>query len=423
VPMDPSKFTSTEAGEVVQVKSNSHGVFHSFKPKPLWRSLALSEPTIVAMAEAEAALGRLSGAGRLLTEPELLVEPYMFREALASSRIEGTQANLSDVLQAAASAGEGSSPHAPVQEVENYVAALRMGVKAMHDGQPIDRDLILRLHAVLMDGVRGQDGSPGQLRQRPNWIASPTQHPASAVYVPPAITDWLNESFTDFLSLVDTQPSMPLLVQCALLHYYFETIHPFIDGNGRVGRLLIVLYLMRHGRLTQPLLYVSGFLELNRREYYDRMQAVRERAEVQEWLQFFFTAVRTQAIDAVDRAERLFDLREETRRRIGELTRSRALEIIDHTFVNPYVSVPRVSALLGISAQGAGNIVRQLEEFGWLSPMVGLSSPRYWYAEKVLDIVEDIPLLATTVLDDAAHVLEQTDSNPFGADDALEASV
>ena len=369
------------------VRSSGRHGFDSFVPAPLPRLLTLEPQTVLSLSEADTALGRLAGAGRLLPNPHLLVEPYVAREAVASSRIEGTQASLAEVFQAAA-AGEQSPEGTDVREVRNYISAMNRGLARLNE-LPLCLRLIREIHAVLMRGVRGRERQPGEFRQTPNWIGSPNDRPDTAIFVPP-LPEYLDAALDDLESFMNEDDMMlPPLVRCALLHYQFETIHPFLDGNGRVGRLLIVFYLVQKGRLPIPLLYTSSYFEENRREYYDRLQAVRERGELQEWLQFFLTAIAVQATDAVARAERLADLREGYRRQLAS-SRSRAPEVIDLMLTNPIVTIKRVQQGLDITQPGAANLVRALEHRGWLQELDfrGPGGRRYWMASEIADVLD-----------------------------------
>jgi Fic family protein len=254
---------------------------------------------------------------------------------------------------------------------------------------PLVRRVVCDIHGVLLRGARGEAKQPGAFRKGPVWIGSPTDSPENAVYVAPLESEML-EAWKDWEEFANNSVRLPVLVQCALLHYQFETIHPFLDGNGRVGRLLIVFFLIHRGVLPAPLLYISSYLEEYRREYYERLQAVRERAEIQEWLQFFLTAVAVQAEDAVVRAERLHDLRENYRSQLAG-SRSRAVEVVDLLFVNPFVTVRGVANTLGVTPQGASNLVRQLEDRGWLQLVgqFGRGGRNNWVAPEVFDAVSD----------------------------------
>jgi Fic family protein len=223
------------------------------------------------------------------------------REALASSRIEGTQASLSDVFDAQAR----KSPEGPLREVTNYIDALDHGLARL-DALPVSRRLLCEVHEILLTGVRGQQRRPGEVRRSQNWIGSPDNRPTTALFVPPPVDD-MEPALDDLERFLHEASPLPPLVAIALAHYQFETIHPFLDGNGRLGRLLIVFLLVERDLLPQPLLYLSSFFEAHRSDYYDRLQAVRERGEIQEWLRFFLTGVAEQANDAVARVEMIFE--------------------------------------------------------------------------------------------------------------------
>lgn len=382
--VDSTAFTCQDFGRIYQDGSTGWSFF-AFNPAPLPRDLSLTNETVLALSTADGALGRLAGAGRHLHDPAMFVRPYMTREALASSRIEGTQASLSDIFQADAS--DEVATH-DVLEVMNYRAAMDAGLKQLPD-LPLIHRVVVDIHGILLSGTRGEGKQPGEFRKRPVWIGSPTDAPENAVFVPPFEREML-EAWRDWEDFANSSPRLPVLVQCALLHYQFETIHPFLDGNGRLGRLLIVFFLIHRRVLPAPLLYISSYLEGHRREYYERLQAIRERGEIQEWLQFFFTAVAVQAEDAIARAEHLHDLRERYR---GELagSRSRAVELVDHLFVNPVITVRGAANHLGITPQGAANLIRQLETQGWLRRLgaIGRGGRHYWLAEEVFAAVQD----------------------------------
>ena len=354
--VDPRNFTSKDFGEPRR-QPGDRWVFWYFYPFPIPRELPLDSETIYALSDADSSLGHLQGLGRLLKDPDLLVGPYLTREALASSRIEGTEASLSEVLQAEVSGVEQQKDD-DVEEVTRFLAATRLGLRLLKD-LPLTERLIKQVHAELMTGVRGQEKLPGEFRRTPVWIGSPTDSPDTARYVPP-LPEEIPAIFFDWEKFVNEHDRLPALVRCALIHYQFETIHPFLDGNGRIGRLLIGLMLINERRLTMPLLYISGYLETHRREYYDRLEAVREEGDIQSYLQFFFTAVSRSAEDAVVRAGHLVELRE---RYIiaASGARSRVGSLIDLIFTNPFLTVMRVQKALGMSDQGARNLLADAE--------------------------------------------------------------
>ncbi|MBB4968982.1 Fic family protein [Saccharothrix violaceirubra] len=381
--MKPEAFQAPQFGRVTK-KPGDKWAFWYFEPAPVPRELVMEPKTILALSKADAALGRLSGVGRLLRDPSILVHPYLTREAVASSRIEGTEASLSDVLKA--EAADDIPENDDIEEVINYQRALREGMKLL-EKLPISRRFVREVHKVLLSGVRGQEKLPGEYRKTPVWIGSPTDSPDTATFVPP-LPDLLDDVLSDWEKFINEEASLPILAVCALMHYQFETIHPFLDGNGRIGRLLIILLLMEQKVLELPLLYVSAYMEDNRREYYDRLQAVRERGEIQEWMQFFFTAVYRQAVDAEERAGRLVELREKYREQLRG-TKSRAAEVVDLFFSNPFITVKRVQGALSVTNQGARNLIDSLEEKGILRKVgtVGRGGRIYWVAEQVHDAI------------------------------------
>jgi Fic family protein len=382
--MDPLRFVSSEFGRVAR-RPGDKWAFYYYQPERVPRELTLSPATVFALSRADGALGRLSGVGRLLREPSILVRPYLKREALASSRIEGTVASLSEVLQA--EANDEPSEDEDIKEVLNYQKALYHGIDLL-DRLPISIRLVREIHSVLLTGVRGQEKLPGEFRTSPVWIGSATDSPETAAFVPP-IPEELGGLLADWETFVNEADRLPVLVRCGLMHYQFETIHPFLDGNGRVGRLLIILMLLEQKVLSQPLLYVSAYLEANRREYYERLQAVREEGRIEEWLQFFFTAVERQATDADNRADRLVQLRERYREELRG-SKSRAAEVVELLFDNPFITVRRVERELRVTNQGARNLIGSLQGRGWLSRLgeVGRARRVYWVCDEVFEAIE-----------------------------------
>ena len=381
--MDASQFVAPAWGRAVSTGGSAPYV--AFVPQPVPRELPLDPETVLRLSEADAALGRLAGAGRVLPDPHLLVNAYITREAVSSSRIEGTQASVTDVFDAAVS---GETKRDDIREVRNYVDALEHGIRRLDGGFPISLRLIREMHEVLVRGVRGQERTPGEFRRSQNWIASPDNRPSTARFVPPpvhemwsALDDW--EKY-----LHDESPRLPLLVRCALLHYQFETIHPFLDGNGRLGRLFIVLYLKERGRLPAPLLYLSSYFDQRKSDYYDRLQYLRERGEITEWLHFFLDGVAVQATDAVDRAELLWDLRETYRARLRG-GRSRASEVVDLLFGSPILTVRYVQQQLSVSQPGASNLLRLLAEHRIVREVGQGSGVRHrWISDGVLEVLD-----------------------------------
>ena len=381
--MDATRFAAPEWGEAIATLGPAS--YTAFVPAPLPRELPLDAGTVLKLSEADAALGRLAGSGRLLPDPHLLVNAYITREAVSSSRIEGIQASVTEVFDAAVT---GETQRDDIREVRNYVSALQHGVERLTGGFPISLRLIREMHKILLTDARGQERTPGEFRVSQNWISSPDNRPATARFVPPPV-EQMRQVLDDWEKyLHDSSPRLPLLVRCALLHYQFETIHPFLDGNGRMGRLFIVLYLMDRGRLPAPLLYLSGYFDRRKGDYYDHLQNVRERGEITEWLQFFLNGVAVQATDAVDRAEQLSDLREDYRNRLRG-SWGRAPEVVDLLFAAPILTVRYVQEQLGLSQPGAMNLLRRLAEHGIVREVGSGAGVRHrWVSDGVLGVLD-----------------------------------
>jgi Fic family protein len=379
--VDAERYDATAFGSARRT-TGRHG-YTAFFPNPIPRSLELPISAVVKMADAEAALGRLAGAGRLLPNPQLLVGPYLRREAVASTRIEGTQASLTDVYDAEAN----DQPLGPdVEEVINYVAAIESGLERLTT-LPLSTRLIREMHAIILDGVRGRDRQPGLFRTSQNWIGAPGATIETATFVPPPPSE-LGDLLDDLEAFVHEEPTLPPLIQAALVHYQFETIHPFLDGNGRLGRLLVVFFLVIRDRLPAPLLYMSPYFEERRDEYYAALQGVRERGDLESWLTMFLDAVATQAIDAVGRADELTDLRERYRTTVQDATRSAANQLVDLAFEQPVLTARLVEQRLDITRPSALAALRTLADLGILSEAAdGLRGQLRWRAPEILDIL------------------------------------
>lgn len=360
--------------------------YRAFYPEVLPRSAVLTADTVTRLADAEAALGRLAGVGRLLPNPHLLIRPYLLREALASTRIEGTQATLAGVLEAEA----GGDTYTPdVEEVVNCVRAMEHGLDRLAD-LPFSMRLIREIHAILLDGVRGRERQPGLLRTSQNWIGRPGALLTEAQFVPPP-PDQLGSLLADWERFVyENPPLIPTLVQSGLLHYQFETLHPFLDGNGRLGRLVIVLHLVMRGRLLSPLLYISPYFERHREVYYERLQMVRTSGDLDSWLGFFLAGIEVQANDAVARAEAIVDLREEYRERVLARTRSQAISLVDILFAHPILTARLVEANLDVRRPTALRMLSQLVDAGILTEMAsGSRGQRRFIAHELMRTLDD----------------------------------
>lgn len=357
----------------------------TFVPAMLPPTISYDPPLVLALSRADTLLSELSGVGRQLPNPHLLINPYLRREAVLSSRIEGTRASLSDVLLDEVDAADRSGASGEDRlEIRNYVAALEYGIARLGEGRPLTLNLVREMHEILMSQVPGELSSPGRFRTIQNWIGPKSSDVSEAVYVPPP-PEVLMECLSDWERFLNLRDVMPDLVQCAVLHEQFEAIHPFIDGNGRMGRLLIPLFLLDRERLSQPLLYLSSYVEANRLDYYDLLQRVRTHGDWNRWIAFFLAGVEQTAREAVQQTKRLVDVREELRTRL--IGKPNAIALVDYLFVNPYITVARAKQFLEVSDPTARSAVASLESGGMLTEVTGRSWRRLYLCKPILDII------------------------------------
>jgi Fic family protein len=341
------------------------------------------------LSDADQALGRLDGAARMMPNPELFVAMYVRQEAVLSSRIEGTQSTLDDVLEFELDAQVPGFP-SDVEEVVNYIRAMNYGLERTA-ALPPSRRLIREIHAELLQGVRGADKRPGEFRTEQNYIGEDRVPIEQATFIPPTPED-MDRALDAFERFLNEEIDLPVLVHCGLAHAQFETIHPFMDGNGRVGRLLITFLLCYRGILHRPLLYLSAFLERHRTEYYGRLMSIRERGDWEGWLTFFLRAVVETAVEAAQTAQSVLNLREQHRAALQTVNAGpRSYRLLDLLFEHPIVNVHLIEQSLSISYATANKLVDQFcglqileETTGWrrnrryrYTPYVLLFSGRY----------------------------------------------
>jgi Fic family protein len=375
--MKPEDFQNPATGRVVRVPEG----FWAFVPAPLPPELSYDASLALALSRADTALSELAGVGRLMPNPHLLLSPLMRQEAVLSSRIEGTRASLSDVLEAEAAETEGDDD---LREVRNYVEAMDHGLARLGT-LPLSLRLVRELHEKLMRGVRGDQATPGEFRRSQNWIGPQGSTPLTAPYVPPPVSE-LMPALGDWETFLHQRDPLPDLLQCALMHEQFEAIHPFLDGNGRVGRLLITLFLVERQRLTHPLLYLSAFIEAHRQEYYDLLQRVRTHGDWNTWLRWFLRGVDVTARDAAQRASELMAMRERYRAQVA--AKATAVRLLDALFVNPYVSVRRAAQVLGCTSPTAAKAIEELESRGILAESTGRQWGRMYLAKPILELLQ-----------------------------------
>ena len=373
-----SRLKDSPSGHLVPIGDG----LRAYVPESLPRHIELDSSLVYRLDEASRAVATLAGVGETIPNPHLLIAPFMRREAVLSSRIEGTQASLSDLFIYEAS----RRPRGDVLEVHNYVRALEEGLRLLDD-LPISLRLVNQSHSTLMPGVRGQDKRPGEIRNAQVWIGSAGTPLRDAHYVPPPPALVL-DAMSDWELFANEEMEMPPLVQCALLHYQFEAIHPYLDGNGRMGRLLIVLFLCAKGVLRTPLLYLSAYFESDRQRYYDELFNVGVTGDWSRWLDYFLRGVTEQARDALLRTRQVRELQEQYRDLLQDRRESaNAMRLVEILFARLYMTAPLASQLLGVTQAGARRILERLVALG-IVQMEPDAWPRLYAAVDLLEIIE-----------------------------------
>lgn len=322
------------------------------------------------LSQADRVLGRLDGIGAVLPNPDLFVAMYVRQEAVLSSQIEGTQSTLEDVLQFEVDEKANDLPR-DVEEVVNYVGAMNYGIKRLEE-LPLSLRLIREIHSKLMTGVRGQNRTPGEFRKTQNWIGPAGADLASAIFVPPPVPE-MKDALHKFEKFLHDE-SLPVLIHTGLAHAQFETIHPFLDGNGRVGRLLITFLLYQKEVLHRPLLYLSHYLKQHRAEYYDRLMAIRNDGNWEGWLKFFLRGVEEVSEEAINTSRRIFALREQHRELINSSLGTSAasgVRLLDYLYEQPIVNVRLVEQRLKSSFVTANKLVEQFVKLEILQETTG----------------------------------------------------
>ncbi len=382
--MKPDAFRESPTGRLVHTPTG----FWAFVPNPLPPPLEWTSSLVTALSEASRAMGELAGLGRSVPNPHLLVRPFVRREAVLSSRIEGTRTSLPDLY--AYEAGQLPLFELPedVREVTNHVRALEYGLTRL-ETLPLRLRLLREIHGVLMEGVRAEHLTPGEFRRSQNWIGPPGCTLSDSVFVPPPVAE-MTGALAELETFLHGESDLPTLVRLGLIHYQFEAIHPFLDGNGRMGRLLVVLLLCTWGLLPAPLLYLSEYLEARRPLYYDLLLAVSQRGAWTEWLEFFLQGLAVQAGDAIARARRLMDLRESYRKRLQTGGASVGLlRLVDVLFSSPILSISHIAGELGIAFPTAMRYVGSLERLSILHEVTGRKRDHLYRADEILAAITD----------------------------------
>jgi len=383
--MERDDFDEAAPGEIVPT-TTSKGTYSAFRPDPLPPAIN-TEQLITPLAEATQALGRLHGIGPRVGSREILIEPFIRKEALESSQIEGTHATLSDIYayEAGQEALIDEDRQQGTQEVVNYLHALTHGLDAITAGDPITVELLCEMHDRLLSGVCGDEADPGELRTTQNFIGS-TPYIQDARYVPPPPNE-IPDLLEGLLEYANQETNLHPLLRIGLTHYQFETIHPFLDGNGRLGRLLISLLLQRDGLLPEPYLYLSSYFNARRSDYVDHLLAVSQRGDWVEWLLFFLRGVQSQADEAHQRANLLVDLREDYQQRYQSERSENILELVMRLFEDPYLDVNTAADWLDVEYSTANRLIGQLENDGILEELTGKERNRFYRASEVFQII------------------------------------
>ena len=346
------------------------------------------DPLLGLLEEANRAIGRLDGVAYVLPAPPLFLYSYVRKEALLSSQIEGTQSSFSDLLLFENEAASGA-PIDDVAEVSCYVAAMEHGLARLRDGFPLSARLIREIHEKLLSGNRGAEKSPGDFRRSQNWIGG--TRPGNAAFVPPP-PHQVEDHMSDLEKFLHRQdPSLPTLVKAGLAHVQFESIHPFLDGNGRLGRLLVTLLLCHDGALREPLLYLSLHLKANRSRYYQLLQQVRETGDWEAWLEFFLTGVKETAAEATETARRILVLFDQDRRRLETIGHSAASALRVHQRLqsSPILSTARAAKEVGLSIPTVARAFDHLQRLGIVNEITGRRRGRLFAYVAYLDAMTE----------------------------------
>ena len=360
--------------------------YPSFRPAPLPPNppIALSGELVAKLVEANKKLAALDGLSARIPNMDLFVSMYVRKEALLSSQIEGTQCTLDDILNPLME----ENTNRNVSDVVNYIKATEFALNRLHS-LPLCNRLIKETHAVLMEGVRGQEKSPGEFRYSQNWIGGQGSTIRNARYIPPNPED-MQTAMSDLEKYMNGDDSLDPLIQAALIHYQFETTHPFLDGNGRVGRLLIPLFLMEKGILSRPALYISYFLKMNRIEYYDRMTQVRKTGDYEQWVMFFLQALSDSAGDAIQTIDALTALHNQSVAKLGAFSKrqqTNLLKLFAYIETNPIIDIQKTAAALGLSYNTVSKMVMILVDEGILRQTDKAGKAKIYSYADYLDIL------------------------------------
>jgi len=363
--------------------------YKAFIPNPLppRPHLSLDKETIEILSKADTAIGRLSGISEALPNPDLFVAMYVRKEAVLSSQIEGTEASLEDVLEYESENKPKTLPN-DVTEVVNYVKAMNYGLKRI-DELPLSLRLIKEIHDELMQGVRGGDKNPGEFRKTQNWIGPKGCTLNNARFIPPPPYEMM-QALGDLEKYMRSKLDHPLLVECGLMHHQFETIHPFLDGNGRIGRLLITFFLCHKEILKKPLLYLSHYFKQNRLEYYDRLMAVREKGDFESWIKFFLQGVANVADEVCKTSNSILRLKVKDKKKILTVYKETSMAAIfyEKLFDKPIVSIKDIAKIMNTTFPTASDVCMKLTKIDILNEITGKERNKLFAYKEYLDILK-----------------------------------
>jgi len=382
--MKKTDFTQNAPGRIIITVQK----YEAYIPNPLAPSITWSTKLINNLTNAERSIAKLEEVGQTFPVPHVLVRPFVQKEAVLSSQIEGTRTTFEGLLRHEARQLSFLEKDQDLHEVQNYIKALDYGLRRIQE-LPISMRLAREIHAILMKDVRGDLLTPGEIRRSQNWIGRPGATLENAQYIPPPVED-MKECLSDLEKYINGDSELPALIRIGLIHYQFEAIHPFLDGNGRIGRLLITLLLSTWKILTQPMLYLSIFFEKNRTEYYDRLLAVSQKGQWEEWLEFFLTGVHEQAEDAVEKINALNILRMKYQNLFEkERNQEKLVEVVDYFIGTPISSIGQI---LQGTELGSFSMIQgyfdKLVSFGFLEEITGGKRNRIYLAREILEILD-----------------------------------
>lgn len=383
--MKKTDFSNNAPGNVIKTLNG----YHAYIPNPLPPELEWSTKLLAFLASAESSLARLKEVGQSFPVPHVVARPFVRKEAVLSSQIEGTQTTFQSLLRYEAEQLSFLEKNQDVHEVQNYIKALDYGLERIQD-LPVSIRLIREIHAILMKGVRGELMTPGEVRRSQNWIGRPGATLEKASYVPPPV-DEMHKCLSDLEKYIHEDSEIPALIRIGMIHYQFEAIHPFLDGNGRVGRLLITFLLTTWNILSQPLLYLSIFIEKNKTEYYDRLLAVTQKGQWEEWLLFFLDGVHEQADDAVTKIKALQKTRENYQEMFkSERVRGKLSDLVDYFISTPISTIPQAKEASELGSYSMmQNYFDKLMQYDIIEEVTGKERNRVYVASEILKILED----------------------------------